>query len=72
MKKTDEARFSQKNLVLPKIAQTCQKKPPNEVFSTFLENSSNDFSENMPDCNTHHYLTARENRMSKKNLVLEI
>ena len=54
------------------FAPNCPNVPKNEVFSTFLENGSNDFSENMPEYSPDHYLTPRENRMSKKNLVLEI
>ena len=47
------------------FAPNCPNMPKNEFFSIFLENGSKDFSENMPDCSTNHYLTARENRMSK-------
>ena len=64
MKKTDEALFPQKNLVLPQIAQTCP--------SPFLKNGSWDSNENVPEYSPNNYLTAHENRMSKKNLVLEI
>ena len=64
MQETDRARFPGKNLVLPQIAQTCP--------STFLKNGSWDSNENVPEYSPNNYLTARENRKSKKNLVLEI
>ena len=57
MKKTDEALFPPKNLVLPQIAQTCP--------STFLKNGSWDSNENVPEYSPNNYLTAHENRMSK-------
>ena len=60
MKKTDEALFPPKNLVLPQIAQTCP--------STFLKNGSWDSNENVPKYSPNNYLTAHENRMSKKIL----
>ena len=53
-------------------AQNCPNVPKNDVFSTFLENGSNDFSENVPEYSPDHYLTPREHRMSKKILGLEI
>ncbi len=58
MKKTDEALFPPKNLVLPQIAQTCP--------STFLKNGSWDSNENVPEYSPNNYLTAHENPMSKK------
>ena len=42
------------------------------VFRLFLENGSNDFGQNAPECRTNQYWTACENRMSKFCSVLEI
>ena len=42
------------------------------VFWLFLKNGSNNFGQNAPECRTNQYWTARENRMPKFCLVLEI
>ena len=42
------------------------------VFRLFLENGSNDFAQNAPECRTDQFWEPRENRMSGKSPVLEI
>ena len=42
--KSDEARFSKKNHIWPKMAKNGLKWSKNEVFAIFLKNGSNDFA----------------------------
>ena len=42
------------------------------LFRLFIENGSNDFSQNAPECRTNQFWAPRENRMSKKIPVLKI
>ena len=42
------------------------------LFRLFLENGSNDFAKTYSECKTNQFWATRENRMSKKSLVLEI
>ena len=43
-----------------------------EVFSIFLKNGSNDFPDFLCEVRSNSFLPFAENRMSGKNLVLEI
>ena len=45
--------------------------PKIKVFWTMLENGSNDIDEIHSESSAHQYLSARENRLSKKILVLD-
>ena len=72
MIKNSEARFSKKDLVFPKFWKKCQKVVKIEVFSIFLKNGSNDFPDFLCDDRSNPFLPSNQNRMSRKNLVLEI
>ena len=68
MKKSDRARFFGKNLVWPKLGK---KGPKMDVFN-FFSKLSKVLSGNTLKRSVLFYLISGENRMSRKNLVLEI
>ena len=66
------ARFLKKDLIFQKFWKKYQKVAKIEVFSIFLKNGSNDFWDFLCEVRSDPFLPCGENRMSRKNHLLEI